>query len=100
LIKLICKRVMFYSQNDESVFFEWISKIRVIKKWEGVGDEIHLFLARSNVSNVGLRDLTALFRRYKINMHQLQPLVNDKNRQSYMDKNKYWYKKVFGNPEI
>lgn len=39
MIKLVCKRVIFYSQNDESAFFEGIAKIRGIKKWEGIGDE-------------------------------------------------------------
>ncbi len=33
--KLICKQVMFYSENDELMFFEWISRIKGIKRWTG-----------------------------------------------------------------
>jgi len=98
--KLICKQVMFYSENDELIFFEWISRIKGIKRWQGVSDEIHLFLPKSTVSATCLKDLTALFFRYKINMRQLQQFVNTKNKQWYMDKNKYWYEEVFGNPKI
>jgi hypothetical protein len=96
MIKLICKRVRFYSINDELSFDDWISRINGIKKWEGVGDEIHLYLPRKTVSMTCLRDLTALFYRYKIDMKQLRQFVNDKNRQWYMNEKKYWYKKVFG----
>jgi hypothetical protein len=100
MIKLICKKVEFYSRNDESAFFEWIAKIRVIKKWEGVGDEIHLYVPKTIVSKTSLRDLMALFFRYKINMRQLQQLVNDKNRDFFMNTKKYWYKRIFGNIEV
>lgn len=85
MIKLICKKVIFFSQNDESAFFEWISKIKGIKKWEGVGDEIQLYLPKSAVSNRCLRDLNALFRRYDIDQLQLQPLISDKNRQRFIN---------------
>jgi hypothetical protein len=87
MTKLVCKRVTFYSQNDEDAFFEWISKIRGIKRWEGVGDEIHLYLPKSTTSNKCLRELMSLFSRYNVDRRQLQPLLNDKNRQLYMDYN-------------
>jgi hypothetical protein len=96
MIKLICKKVKFYSQNDESAFFEWIAKIRVIKKWEGVGDEIHIYLQKTIVSKTAIRDLTALLYRYKIDMSQLQQIVNDKNITFFKDPKKYWYTKIFG----
>jgi hypothetical protein len=89
--------VTFYAPGDEEVFFEWISKIRAIKKWKGVGDEIQLYLPSSTISQKSLREITALFYRYKINMSQLQQLVNDKNREWYIDKKKFWHKRVFGN---
>jgi hypothetical protein len=85
MIKLICKRVTFYSPNDEGAFFEWISKIRGIKKWEGVRDEIHIYLPKSTISNKCLRELMSLFYRYNVDRRQLQPLLNDKNRQWYVN---------------
>jgi hypothetical protein len=94
--KLICKRVMFYSVNDELAFGEWLSRIRGIKKWEGVLDEIHVYVPRSTISDTCLRELTALFFRYKIDMLQLRQFVNDNNRQWYARETAYWHKPVFG----
>jgi hypothetical protein len=94
--KLICKRVIFYSRNDESAFIDWLSGIRGIKKWEGVRDEIHVYVPKSTISNTCLRELTALFFRYKIDMRQLQQFVNDNNRQWYARETAYWHRGVFG----
>lgn len=97
---LTCKRVLFLSEGDELAFFEWISKIRSIQKWEGKGDEIHLYPSSSAISEKGLRELIALFYRYEIDMHQLQQFVNDKNREWFTDKKSYWHKRVFGDIEL
>lgn len=93
--KLICKRVGFYSENDELCFFEWISRIKAIKKYEGVNDEIHLHIPRNKISNANLRDLTALFYRYKIDMEQLKQFLNDSNREWYAHEEAYWHKDIF-----
>ncbi len=85
MVKLICKKVLFYSSGDEDIFFEWISKIKSIKKFEGVGDELHLYLRSSRISDKGLRELSALFHRYSIDTKQLQQFINEKNSLWYQD---------------
>jgi hypothetical protein len=97
MIKLVCKEVIFYSQNDELNFFNWISKIKSISKWEGLGWEIDLYLPRRRISDKSLRDLIALFYRYKIDMIQLQQFMNSRNEKWFLDKKSFWHKKVFGN---
>jgi hypothetical protein len=96
MIKLVCKRVTFYSQNDETAFFEFLDRIKAISKWEGVGDEVHLYLPRVMISNTSLRDLLAVFYRYKIDMVQLQPLIINRKEERYKNKKAFWYKRVFG----
>ena len=93
--KVICKGVMFCSQNDETSFFEWISRIKGIKKWEGIGDEVHLHLPKRKISDECLRDMIGLLYRYNIEMSQLQQFVTDKNREWYSAPGTYWHKKVF-----
>lgn len=78
-IKLICKRVIFYSQFDEDLFFEWIKKISVIIDVKGVLDEIHLYILDVNLDRAALREIIALFKRYKIDRKQLQVFLNDAN---------------------
>ena len=98
--KIICKNVVFYSVNDEVSFFEWVSRINGIKKWEGVVDEVRLHFPKKNVSDQCLRDLTALLYRYNIEMSQLQQFITDKNRDWYSAPKMYWHKKVFNQIKI
>ena len=94
---LICKRVTFYSQNDETAFFEWLKRINCIGEIKGVGDELHLQILRKQISDANLRDLIAIFERYKIDMKQLAQFLNDKNKVWFKENSKaFWLKKVFG----
>ncbi len=65
---LICKRVRFYSPEDETAFFGWLERITCISRVEGAGDEILLCVPRTRVSASSLRELIALFARYKLDM--------------------------------
>jgi hypothetical protein len=77
---LTCKSVWYYSQKDEDAFFEWIEKIECIESFEGVRDELYLNLIDCELEYEDMQDLIALFYRYKVNMRQLAPFVNKKNR--------------------
>ena len=95
---LVCKRVRFYSRKDEDVFFEWIKKIECIDTFDGAGDELYLYISSNDLHDNDLRDLIALFYRYKIkNMQQLKKYKNDSNKKwFYENKRSYWHKKIFG----
>jgi hypothetical protein len=60
-----CKRVRFYSQADEAAFFQFVRSIKAVKRIEGINDSIVLHIS-SRPSQASLRDLAALFRRYRI----------------------------------
>jgi len=69
---LTCKRVLFYSQADESAFFHFANSIKAVRRVEGVSDSILIHVS-SRPSQESLRDLSALFQRYRIsNKAQLQ----------------------------
>ena len=92
---LECKRVMFYSPADEAAFFRFAESIKAVRRIEGVGDSIILHIA-SRISHESLRDLIALFERYRIpRMSQLAQLLSPSNRSWFADSKKFWYKKVF-----
>ncbi len=94
---LVCKRLVFYELNDEAAFFEWVGKIKSIIKYDGQGDEIHLHVKGAVIPEQDLRDLIALFFRYKVKMGQLAIFLNSKNQAWFGDNPKmYWHKKVFG----
>jgi hypothetical protein len=79
-IFIICTPLRFYSPYDEVVLFEWIKKIPCIKKVEGIGRALHLYIS-SPVSNEEMRECIGLFRRYKFkNDKQLEQFKNDHNK--------------------
>lgn len=91
---LVCKKVMFCSQVDESAFFYFIREIKAVKKFTGVGDEIHLHVS-SRLSKESIRELLSLFYRYKIDMRQFQQFETAQNSDWFRNDMKYWHKKVF-----
>lgn len=97
-IKLICRSVEYLSQGDEQAFFDWIQNISSVTKFEGVLDELHLYIQSRNIKDADLRELIALFVRYKIkNASQLSIFLNKKNKKWFFDHpTVYWHKKIFG----
>lgn len=94
-IILTCKKVTFYARKDEDAFFEWIKKIDCIDSTSAAGDELYLHIACVDLHDHDLRDLLALFYRYKIDMRQLKIFLNEENKRWFDEPQKYWYKEVF-----
>ncbi len=88
----------YYSINDEAAFFEWINKIKSIKKYNGSGDELCLYIKSNRIDDADLREIIGLFYRYKIDMKQLKIFLSKANEEwFYLGKYKaYWHKKIFG----
>jgi hypothetical protein len=96
VVELRAENVIYYSQNDEAAFFEWLAKMPCVIKVDGRG---HMLFVRVNpvlVDQYNLRDLLALFHRYKIDMKQLVALDRPEFSSWFHDKEKYWYAEVFG----
>ncbi len=96
-IILVCKKVRFFSRKDEDAFFAWIKSIECIDNIIAKGDELYLNIVSIHLHDQDLRDLLALFYRYKIDMKQLGQFLN-KNNSLWFFKNKkaYWHTRVFG----
>lgn len=99
-IRLICRSVRYYSQDDESAFFEWIEKIPSIAKCHGVRDELYLDIKNKKINEGDLEELIGIFYRYKIkNMSQLKIFLNDENKEwFYENRIAFWHKPIFGEP--
>jgi hypothetical protein len=78
MTKLRCHSVCFYSPADEACFFQFIKQIKAIQRTEGLGEDLFLHI-KIPVSEKSLRDLIGLFRRYKIDLSELNQLKNKKN---------------------
>jgi hypothetical protein len=92
---LDCKRVMFYSPGNGASFFRFAESIKAVRRIEGARDSIVLHVA-TRISQESLRDLIALFERYRISrMSQLAQFLSPSNRSWFADPKKFWHKKVF-----
>ncbi|RYZ01382.1 MAG: hypothetical protein EOO73_35755 [Myxococcales bacterium] len=77
------------------MFFHWLGQIRSILRVEGRGDAILLHVSSKRVSENNLRELIAMFRRYKISMAQLAQFENDSNREWFRNPKAFWYHAIF-----
>lgn len=92
---LIADSVWFYSQNDEAAFFGWLEKIDCVTKYDGQGTVLYIHVDSPTVDEVSLRDLLALFYRYKIDMKQLIRFERPEFSEWFRGKDSYWYASVF-----
>jgi hypothetical protein len=90
--QLVCDSVEYFSQGDETAFFNWLNSIECIEKIEGFGTELELTISSQIITDENLRDLIAIFLRYKVDLKQL--LIFETNENSYWFKNKsaFWHK--------
>ena len=85
----------YYSQGDERAFFEWLERIPCVSKLDGEGEELHIHVTGSRVTQASLRELIAAFRRYGVSMPQLAQLETATNRKWFRDPAAYWYRSIF-----
>lgn len=79
-IILRCSPLRFYTNTDETLFFNWLKKIKSIVHVEGIGRELHLSFASKDISSKDLRELMGLFDRYKFDNTQLKVFMNESNK--------------------
>lgn len=95
---LTTKPAKLYSPVDKDLFFDWIKKISSITQYKEIGTNLFFYFKSKRIKAQDLRELIALFRRYKINMSELKIFLNAKNKEWFYEKSKnaHWHKKIFG----
>lgn len=97
-LTLIAKRVWYYSENDEAAFFEWLDKLACVKRYEGELDALNIHVDKSKVDEHALRELLALFLRYRVDLKQLRVFDRDEFAYWFRDPRAYWHRAVFDDP--
>jgi hypothetical protein len=93
---LECKRVRYGSQGDETAFFLWIRRISCVTKFDGCGRTLSLHVRSTRISDGNLRELLALFHRYRVSMKQLTQFETPRNRVWFRRPGTYFYSRVWG----
>jgi hypothetical protein len=96
VVELKAESIVYYSQNDEAAFYGWLAKIPCVINVTGRDSMTFMRINVSLVDQYNLRDLLALFHRYKIDMKQLIVFDRPEFSSWFHVDSKYWYEEVFG----
>ncbi len=94
-VELEVTAVRFFSEFDESAFFEWLDKLACVQKYTGRGKSLYITINSDAVDEDALREFLSLFRRYGIAMQQLVIFDRQEFAEWLHDKRAYWYTEVF-----
>src|SRR5262245_19038700 len=86
---------VYFSSNDEDAFYSWLQKIPSVVKIDGAGTVVELALKRRLVPERDLRELLALFHRYRMDKRALAVFTRE-DTPWFHDPKAYWYRDVFG----
>jgi hypothetical protein len=92
---LVATGVTYYHQNDVTAFFEWLARIPCVERLEGKGRDRFIHLSRAPTDE-DVRELAAIFYRYKIDARQLAQFGSGTRRAWFRDPKMYWHRRVFG----
>ncbi|PKN35757.1 MAG: hypothetical protein CVU61_02745 [Deltaproteobacteria bacterium HGW-Deltaproteobacteria-19] len=96
IITLMAKGITYYSNKDETYFFKWLESIKCVESHGGELDILYINVIADKVNDKALREMLALFYRYKIDMKQLSIFKSDKNKDWFCKTHAFWHRRVFG----
>lgn len=94
--QLVAHSVRFLSECDEEAFFCWLKQLDCVEGFHGQGLDLFISVSENPLKDESLRELLALFSRYRVDMTQLACFENDANRSWFRDARAYWFRDVFG----
>jgi hypothetical protein len=94
-VELEATNIRFFSEFDESGFFEWLDKLACVQKYTGRGKILYITINSDAVDEEALREILALFRRYGIAMRQLIAFDRQEFAEWFHDRRAYWYTDIF-----
>ena len=95
IVTLHAKRVTYFSPGDENAFFHWLALLKDVSRVSGHGDTLEIAVASVAIDDDQLRELIALFHRYRIDMRQLSVFENPQNQSWLRNKRAYWYDAMY-----
>lgn len=95
MVELEVTDIRFFSEFDESAFFEWLDKLACVQKYTGQGKTLYISIDSDAVDEDALRELLALLRRYGVAMRQLIAFDRQEFAGWFQDRRAYWYTEVF-----
>ncbi|UXI66429.1 hypothetical protein [Tahibacter amnicola] len=95
-VRLEATDVTFLSLGDETAFFTWLKSLPFVAHVDGHHKLLHIDIATSLLDEEGLRELLALFQRYRLPLNQLAALDADEFALWFRNPRADWFRGVFG----
>jgi hypothetical protein len=99
MITIVADTVIFYSKRDEMAFYTWLDSIPSVGALEHSVRKIFIDLNNDVIPDDDITDLIGLFRRYGLEMRQLERLLTQGNAGWFKDPKAPWYYEVFEKEE-
>lgn len=96
MIEIRVEGPLFYSLTDEDYFVDWFEKIDALVSTAAELRDIMLYFHSAVIPDTDLRELIALFTRYRLDMRGLSVFLNDSNRSWLANPEKFWFAGIFG----
>ena len=93
--QIVATDILFYHQNDERAFVEWIERMPFVSESYGAGGDLFIQFSRFPTDE-DIWELIGFCRRYRVEMTQLGSFLTDANRGWFFDHNMYWFAEIFG----
>ena len=93
-LTLVASGVTYYSQDDETAFFEWLDRLDCVESNQGRLRALFIRLKRSPTRQ-DLLELLALFFRYGVDVRQLTRFETKSNRRWLRSPDAYWHRAMF-----
>lgn len=78
-LQLVATGVPYYHLSDERAFFEWLDRMPFVSSYHGVVRDLFIDLNRMPTYD-DLWEIIGFFRRYRVDLAQLEKFVTDENR--------------------
>ncbi|MBL8396716.1 MAG: hypothetical protein JNL84_01035 [Candidatus Accumulibacter sp.] len=90
----------YFSPGDETAFFSWSESISGVISVQGRDGELHVCLRAKRLPAQSLRELIALYLRYRGDLKELAQLANRANCPGFAEPKAYGYSLVFGSAQV
>lgn len=93
--ELLTKLPTFFSDIDEESLFNWLTRLEAVRETRGEGRFLRIQVATEQLEEDSLRELIALFKRFDLDMTELQKLDLPPFSAWFRNPNTYWHDQVF-----
>ncbi len=95
MTEIILPSITYYSRSDENAFFAWLHSIPGVVRVVGEHTDLVVTLVPSPLSDLALRELLALFHRYRLPMELLAQFETPDNSNWFRSTSSFWHADVF-----